>query len=61
MRSIKVRGWEDLDRLKGRVKRVYSLGRIDKPTYLELSQRIDDLEAYIVNMRELNEQGEEEG
>lgn len=61
MRSIKVRGWDDLQRLKGRVKRVYSLGRIDKPTYVWLIAAIEELEAFIVKMRELNEKGQEEG
>ena len=61
MRTIKVRGAGDLDSLKRRVKRAYSLDRIDRPTYVHLVEEIEHLEAYIINMRELNEQGEEEG
>lgn len=61
MRSIKVRGWEDLDRFKQRVKKTYALGRIDRPTYEMLIKRIDALEVIVINMRELNEHGEEEG
>jgi len=61
VRTIKVRGWEDLDRLKGRVKRVYALKRIDKWTYDTLIDQIEHLERMIVNMRELNQDGEEEG
>lgn len=61
MRSIKVRGWEDLDRLKQRVKKTYALARIDRPTYEMLIKRIEALEVIIISMRELNEHGEEEG
>jgi hypothetical protein len=61
VRSIKVRGWEDLDRLKQRVKKTYALDRIDRPTYEVLIRRIEVLEVIITNMRELNEHGEEEG
>lgn len=61
MRSIKVRGWEDLDRLKQRVKKTYALARISKMDYDNLINKINDLEQAIVSMRELNEHGEEEG
>lgn len=61
MRTIKVRGWEDLDRLKTRVKKAYALKRIDRDTFAQLIKYIEALETLITNMRELNERGEEEG
>lgn len=60
-RSIKTRGASELMSLKRRVIRQYALGRIYKTDHDRLIGDIDKLEAYIVNMRELNEQGQEEG
>lgn len=61
MRTVKTRGALDLAALKRRVKRAYSMERIDRPTYEMLILKIEELEAAIINMRELNEHGEEEG
>lgn len=60
-RSLKTRGLAELDSLRRRARRQHSLGRIDLQDLDFLMVRIQEIEARIVTMRELNEQGEEEG
>jgi hypothetical protein len=59
MRTLKERGLRELAPLKRRVKRAYAMGRIDTDDFKFLNQRLDEVEARIISMRELNEQGEE--
>lgn len=60
-RTLKSKGLEELRSLNRRIDRQYRLGRIGKKDWVSLSQRGKEMESIIVNMIELNEQGEEEG
>lgn len=59
-RSLKVRGMEELDSMRRRVRRQHALGRISRPDADWLVRRINQIESRIVSMRETNEYGEEE-
>lgn len=50
--SLKTLGMEELFRLRKRVLRQHQLGRITRGDRENLVTKIDDIEAYIVNMKE---------
>lgn len=60
-RTLKTRGMEELNALRNRGRRQRALGRIDAQTAARLDELLAEVETLIVNCRELNEQGEEEG
>lgn len=60
-RTLKSKGLEELRSLNRRIDRQYRLGRIGKKDWANLISRGKEMESIIVNMIELNEQGEEEG
>lgn len=60
-RTLKTRGMQELNALRNRVRRQRALGRIDETTSRKLEEHCGEMEAIIVNCRELNELGEEEG
>lgn len=59
-RSLKTRGLNDLHALRARTLRQRALGRIALADAEYLTERLDEMEARIVTMREQNENGEEE-
>lgn len=61
MRTLKSRGLVEVQLLRQRARRQWALGRIGKPDYDYIDSRLDEVEARIIAMREINEQGEEEG
>lgn len=50
--SLKTIGLEELSRLRKRVLRQHQLGRISRGDKENLIEKMDDVEAYIVKMRE---------
>lgn len=60
-RTLKTKGMEELTGLRRRIDRQFSLGRISRRDWEKLKRLGDELSATIVNMREINEYGEEEG
>jgi hypothetical protein len=60
MRTLKTRGLEEVHALRKRNRRQFALRRISKADYEYIDIRLDEVEARIVGMRELNEHGEEE-
>jgi len=60
-RTLKTRGADEVRTLASRTRRQYQLGRISKPDHDFLIERLDEVEARIISMRETNEHGEEEG
>lgn len=50
--SLKTLGLEELSKLKKRVLRQHQLGRISRGDKENLITKIDDVEAYIVKMKE---------
>lgn len=50
--SLKTLGLEELSRLKKRVLRQHQLGRISRGDKENLVDKLDDVEAYIVKMKE---------
>ena len=50
--SLKDKGRTELATLRRRVLRQHQLGRITKPDSDNLVAKIDDIEAYIIRMRE---------
>ena len=61
MRTLKTRGLDDLEGVHARAKKAYAMGRIDKQDFERINRLINELMAFIIHMRELNEDGEEEG
>lgn len=61
MRTIKSVGMDDLGRLRRRIQRSHAMNRIGRSDAEYLLSLVNQMEARIVEMRELNEQGEEEG
>ena len=61
MRTLKSRGLHEVSLLRQRVRRQFALRRISKADYDYLDERLDEVEARIIAMSELNENGEEEG
>jgi hypothetical protein len=57
---MKTRGLEEVQRLRTRARRQLAFQRISKSDYLYIDQRLDEIEARIIAMREYNESGEEE-
>jgi len=60
MRTLKSRGLQEIQTLRQRVRRQFALRRISKADFDYIDVRLDEVEARIVSMREINEQGEEE-
>jgi len=52
---LKVRGMTELMALKRRVLRQRALGRISRADYEYIRDRLDEIEAHIIQMRETNE------
>jgi len=50
--SLKTMGLEELSKLRKRVLRQHSLGRITRGDKDNLVEKLDDVEAYIIKMRE---------
>lgn len=60
-RTLKSRGMQELTTLRNRVRRQRQLSRIDRTTSDQLEKLLGQVEVIIINCRELNEEGEEEG
>ena len=50
--SLKTLGLEEISRFRKRVLRQHQLGRIDRGDKENLVRKIDDIEAYVLKMRE---------
>ena len=61
MRTLKSRGLQEISLVRQRARRQYALGRISKADWEYIDSRLDEVEARIISMREINETGEEEG
>jgi hypothetical protein len=59
MRALKVAGLEEVARLRRRTRRALSLGRIYPEDCEYITSRLDEVEAKIVEMHELDESGRE--
>lgn len=59
-RSLNSKGREELASLKQRVHRQNALGRIDPWDAVQLIEKIDDLDAFIVQMNEKDQDGKED-
>ncbi len=59
MRGLKDVGIGELAKIKRRTLRLLALGRILPADALYITQKIDEVEARIVQMREFNERGED--
>lgn len=60
MRTLKSRGLVEVQTLRQRARRQFALRRIDRADFDYIDIRLDEVEARIVAMREINENGEEE-
>lgn len=60
MRPLKTAGMMEVESMRARNRRVYALGRIGRPDFEFIDERLDEIEARIVSMHETNEYGEEE-
>lgn len=60
MRTMKSRGLQEVSRLRTRLRRQLAFQRISKADYDYIDIRLDEVEARIISMREINENGEEE-
>jgi tetrahydromethanopterin S-methyltransferase subunit G len=60
MRTIKTRGLAELSSLRKRVRRQYAARKISKADFMYIDQRLDEIEARVITMSELNEFGKEE-
>lgn len=61
MRTVKSRGMDELHSLLRRVRRAQALGRIGAADAKYITARLEQCEARIVSMSEINESGREEG
>lgn len=61
MRPVKVRGIYELGLLRRRIRSAAALGRIGTADADSLDRKLDDIEGFIINMREFDENGEEVG
>lgn len=59
MRPLKTRGLYELAALRRRVRRQRAMGRINKNDFEYIDVRLDEVEARIVSMQEMDETGEE--
>lgn len=59
MRPLKDRGMRELGVLKRRAKRANALERISDADFSYINRRLEEVEARIVRMREVDEYGEE--
>lgn len=60
MRTIKTRGLVELSSLRKRVRRQYAARKISQADFMYIDQRLDEIEARVITMSELNEFGKEE-
>lgn len=60
MRSLKDVGLAEVATLKRRTRRLLALERVGPADAAYITKRLDEIEARIVSMREINEYGEEE-
>lgn len=60
-RSLKTRGIAELNALRNRTLRQHALGRIERTDEKFILIRLGEIEARITAMRELDENGKEEG
>lgn len=60
MRTLKSRGVVEVQQIRSRARRQLAFQRISKADYDYIDTRLDEVEARIISMQELNEQGEEE-
>lgn len=61
MRTLKSRGLQEITLLRQRVRRQFALRRISRADHDYIDIRLDEVEARIISMSEINENGEEEG
>lgn len=61
MEPLKTRGIAELKTLRRRVRRQRAMGRINKADFDFIDGRLDEVEARIVSMQELDKDGEEVG
>lgn len=61
MRTLKDAGVAEVSALRRRTRRALAMGRVLPSDAAYITQRLDEIEARIVEMHELNEFGEEEG
>lgn len=61
MEPLKTRGLAELTALRKRVRRARAMGRIQRLDFEYLEERMDEIEARIVQMTELTREGEEVG
>lgn len=59
MRPMKDAGLREVQQLRKRNRRLWSLGRIQRPDYEYIDKRMDEVEAKIVSMSETDEFGKE--
>ncbi len=57
MRPLKTQGRAELETLRNRAGRQFGMGRITEPDYLYIRERLDEIDARIVEMEEINEDG----
>ena len=60
MRTLKSRGLAEVQRIRQRARRQLAFQRISKADYDYIDTRLDEVEARIISMSEINEQGREE-
>lgn len=61
VRPLKERGVDDVDSVRRRVRRLLGLSRVLPDDAAYIVERLDEVEARIVSMRELDEYGKEVG
>lgn len=59
MLSMKDAGLREARQLRKRVRRLWSLGRIQRPDFEYIDKRLDEVEARVVSMSETDEFGKE--
>jgi tRNA A37 threonylcarbamoyladenosine dehydratase len=61
MRPMKVSGLAEIRSARARAVKLQAMERIDKPDLDYIVERLDEVEAKIISMREVGEDGEEVG
>lgn len=59
MRPMKEAGLKEVQSARGRVRKLWGMGRIGRPDFEYIDRRLDEVEARVVSMHETDEFGRE--
>lgn len=59
MRPMKTQGLVEVQQLRARCRKLWGMSRISKPDFEYIDVRLDEVEAKVVSMTEIDEYGKE--